>query len=93
MLQDDGKWHPVLTDTEAHQQAAIPPFRAYLLPSARNAGARISMVLIDSDATAIDTIETIDEDGTHRYYDLQGRELPGKPSKGIYIYNGKKVKR
>ena len=93
VLQDDGKWHPVLTDTEAHQQAAIPPFRAYLLPSARNAGARISMELIDSDATAIDTIETIDEDGTHRCYDLQGRELPGKPSKGIYIYNGKKVKR
>ena len=25
------------------------------------------------------------------YYDLQGRELPDKPSKGIYIHNGTKV--
>ena len=42
------------------------------------------------DATGIDTIETIDNDGTHRYYDLNGRELPGKPAKGVYIYKGKK---
>ena len=25
------------------------------------------------------------------YYDLQGRRLNGKPNKGIYIYNGKKI--
>ena len=36
------------------------------------------------------TIHTIDNDGTHNYFDLQGRRLNGKPEKGIYIENGKK---
>ncbi len=36
------------------------------------------------------TIHTIDNDGTHNYFDLQGRRLNGKPEKGIYIKNGKK---
>ena len=36
-------------------------------------------------------IHTIDNDGTNRYYDMQGRPLSGKPSKGMYIYNGKKM--
>ena len=37
-------------------------------------------------------IHTIDNDGTHRYFDLQGRQLPGKPNgKAVYIDNGKKV--
>ena len=88
ILQSDGNWHPVTT---ANQKACILPFRAYLLPSARNASARISMEF--EDASDIDRIETIDEDGTSRYYDLSGRELPGKPNKGVYIYKGKKVKR
>lgn len=35
-------------------------------------------------------IQTIEADGTHRYFDLQGRQLPGEPDKGIYIDNGKK---
>ena len=48
------------------------------------------MTLVDDDATGIDTIETIDEDGTRRYYDLQGREVDGS-TKGIVIKNGKKV--
>ena len=85
ILQSDGDWHPVSTDDS---KASILPFRAFLLPSARHASTRISMML-DDDTTDIDSIETIDEDGTHRYYDLNGRELPGKPDKGIYIYNGK----
>ena len=49
------------------------------------------MFLSDGDATGIDTIRTIDADGTERYYDLYGRELPGKPESGIYIHNGKKI--
>ena len=36
-------------------------------------------------------IHTIDRNGTDRYYDLQGRQLSGKPAKGIYINNGKKI--
>ena len=88
ILQSDGDWHPVANSTEAEKAATILSFRAYLLPSSIHANDRVSMML--EDATDIDTIETIDNDGTHRYYDLNGRELPGKPEKGIYIHNGKK---
>ena len=55
------------------------------------------MMLEDADVDGIDTIETIDVDGTERYYDLNGRlratgnqKLETLP-KGIYIHNGKKV--
>ena len=45
-----------------------------------------------SDPTGIvPTIQTIEADGTSRYFDLQGRMLNGKPNKGVYIENGKKV--
>lgn len=38
-------------------------------------------------------IRTIEADGSNRYFDLQGRQLDGKPTaKGLYIVNGKKVK-
>ena len=56
-------------------------------------------ILYDSDipapsdiSTGIETtIQTIEADGTSRYFDLQGRMLSGKPDKGVYIENGKKV--
>jgi hypothetical protein len=32
----------------------------------------------------------IEADGSHRYFDLQGRQLNSKPATGIYIKNGKK---
>ncbi|MBO7068710.1 MAG: hypothetical protein J6W52_08535 [Bacteroidaceae bacterium] len=35
-------------------------------------------------------IQTIEADGTSRYFDLQGRMLNGKPDRGVYIENGKK---
>ena len=42
--------------------------------------------------TGIDSpiIHLIEADGSHRYFDLQGRQLNGKPNTGIYINNGKK---
>ncbi len=36
-------------------------------------------------------IHTIDSDGTHRYFDMQGRQLKSRPSKGVYIDNGHKI--
>jgi hypothetical protein len=46
----------------------------------------------DDEATGIDSpvIHTIDSDGTHRYYDLQGRQLNDRPRKGIFVEEGKK---
>ena len=93
ILQGDGDWHPVLSSTETEKKGEILPFRAYLLPSAGHAnGSSIGMTLEDADVDGIDTVVTIDADGTERYYDLNGRQLPGKPtSKGVYIHNGKKI--
>lgn len=31
----------------------------------------------------------IREDGTHQYFDLQGRKIQSPPAKGVYIHNGK----
>ena len=87
-LQNDGKWHPVLSDNDEHRAAGIPPFRAYLL---QNRGARnraIGMTL--EGTTGIEQLRTIDSDGTERVYDLNGRQLSA-PTKGINVMNGKKI--
>ena len=46
----------------------------------------------DNEATGIaPVIHTIDRDGTERWFDLNGRQLSGKPTKkGVYIHRGKK---
>ena len=64
--------------------------RAYIKAKDPEAGARISNFWIDGgDTTGIKTIEnspfTIEN-----FYDLQGRKV-AKPTKGLYIKNGKKV--
>ena len=96
ILQSDGDWHPVLSTTDAEKKAVVLPFRAYLLPSMHYGKASIGMTLEDADVDGIDTVKTIDKDGTERYYDLNGRlratgnqKLETLP-KGIYIHNGKK---
>ena len=47
----------------------------------------------DNEATGIaPVIHTIDRDGTERWFDLNGRQLEGKPTKkGVYINKGNKV--
>ena len=45
----------------------------------------------DSGTDIKPVIHTIDDNNTHRYYDLQGRQLPRKPQRGIYIDNGVKL--
>ena len=44
-----------------------------------------------ADATRIPVIRTIESDGTHRFFDLQGRPLNSRPTNGFYIENGKKL--
>jgi len=88
ILQSDGKWHKV---PENQPKAYIGPFRAYF-QATTNSGARaLNMVIDDGEVTTIDAvIRTIDADGTEHYYDMNGRQLNGKPQKGMYIHNGKK---
>lgn len=42
--------------------------------------------------TAIDTIRTVNCEQDSPYYDLQGRRVNGKPTKGVYIKNGKIIR-
>ena len=89
ILQSDGKWHKV---PQNQPKAYVGPFRAYF--QATSAGApMLNMVINDGEATAIQQIRTIDTDGSERYFDLNGRLLPGKPQSGVYIYKGKKIKK
>ena len=88
VMNDDAKWHPVLSDTEEHKAVTIPAFRCYLLQSRQGTRANIGMIL--EDATGVERLRTIDSDGTERIYDLSGRRLSA-PTKGINIINGKKV--
>ena len=90
ILQDDGNWHPVLSNSDDQKQAYVQAFRAYLLPSARhNAPQRISIRLENADGE-IETFSTDDLDGTGRVYDLGGREIDGD-AKGIIIKDGKLI--
>jgi len=88
-LQQDGKWHPVMSDTDNHRAARILPFRAYLLQNRGVAGTRAIGMTLEG-TTGIEQLRTIDSDGTERIYDLNGRQL-STPTKGINIINGKKV--
>ena len=88
LLQSDGKWHKVPNN---QPKAYIGPFRAYFQAASASATPMLSMVFEDNgEATDIQQIRTIDADGTERYFDLNGKLLPGKPQKGMYIHNGKK---
>jgi hypothetical protein len=87
ILQSDGKWYQVPSGVEA---AYVGAYRAYFQATAKSGARSISMAFDEESTTAVQRIHTIDADGTERYYDLNGRLLPGKPQKGVYILNGKK---
>ena len=68
-------------------------FRAYfdfddVLAEVENASARITMAFDDSGTTGISTIGYKTNDG--EYYNLQGMPVE-KPTRGLYIHNGRKV--
>ncbi len=83
----DGQWQKVPAN---NGNAYIAPFRAYLLENSFSGARSLGMTFEDVDLTGVSTLRLVDSDGTERYYDLNGRQLDGKPEKGIYIYNGKK---
>ena len=89
VMNDDAKWHPVLSDTETHKAVTIPAFRCFLLQS-RQGGTRGAIGMTLEDATGIEQLRTIDNDGTERIYDLSGRRIDGN-TKGIMIKNGRKI--
>ena len=84
-------WDKVSLSSKGTANSSLKPFMAFLmLPGSNSVVGTVLENAGGSIPTDIDTLTTIDEDGTEHYYDLQGRELPGKPARGVYIKNGKK---
>lgn len=93
ILQSDGKWHKVENGGNAQQnQAYIPAFRSFFQASSSHAKALSMSFDDDEQPTGITVIQTTDVDSTERYYDLNGRPLPGRPDHGLYIKNGRKYR-
>ena len=91
------------TDTEKEGSTFIRslrnvhPFEAYMTVEGSAAGQRAIPIFMD-EATKIREKGTVNSEkfatATDGWYDLQGRKLQGEPTReGIYIYNGRKVKK
>lgn len=93
ILQSDNMWHRVPADKEL-ENVYVGPFRSYFHTAASNAALapRLLSRFINNGSETTDNIviKTVDNNGDEHYYDLNGRLLPGKPSSGIYIHQGKK---
>jgi hypothetical protein len=87
LLQSDNKWYPAPANVEA---ASIPAFRSYLLQNSGTGAPELTMRLV-GDMTGVETIRTIDADGSEDIYDLSGRRVT-TDAKGIVIENGKKYR-
>ena len=92
ILQAQSTWGKVTNKAGVY----IPPFRAFIVGPAVNTGnaaRQLNNSFDDDDATGIDSIRTIDSDGTECWYDLNGRRIdkPTSTQKGVYIQSGRKV--
>jgi hypothetical protein len=77
-----------LVKADLSGSTAFDPNKAFVAASTKSA---TRLTLVRDGATAIDLVTTSDE-GEGKWFDLQGRQLDGKPSKkGLYIRNGKKM--
>ena len=74
-----------------YQGSQIPPYRAYLTyNSIHDSRACFMLRVDDSEESGIEEIEN-SKSVNRKYFDLQGRRVNGKPARGIYIREGKKV--
>lgn len=105
LLTDNGTW--VRIPDVAGYATQLLPFHVFFAPTDSftatngktvfNAAGDEEIIFngdID-DPTAIQTpyYHLSDDKNGDRYFDLSGRELQGKPEKGVYIYKGKKILR
>ena len=70
--------------------ATVGAGKAFLKNGAYSAGARSLQIVFDDETTGISRIENGELKVENSVYDLQGRRMT-KPTKGLYIVNGKKV--
>lgn len=86
ILQSDGNWHKV---PQNQPKACVGPFRCFFRAESAGAPLLTTHFTDGDDTQGITVVRTTDRDGSHHYYDLNGRRLNGKPQQGLYIYNGK----
>ena len=93
VLQPDGKFHKVTTETPG---ATVPAYRAYIT-CPKTLGAKEFSVILEGETTGIDGVTNDTTDGP--VYDLQGRRVADRlddaarhqlPA-GVYIVGGRKV--
>ena len=93
VLQPDGKFHKVTTETPG---ATVPAYRAYIT-CPKTLGAKEFSVILEGETTGIDGVTNDATDGP--VYDLQGRRVADRldaaarhqlPA-GVYIVGGRKV--
>jgi hypothetical protein len=70
----------------------IPPFRAYIEMPEDQFARQLNSELGDA-TTGINSMRTIDRDGTEQWFDLGGHRISKPTRQGVYIYKGKKVKK
>ena len=87
ILQGNNSWGKVTT---ANANAYVPAFRAYIVSTGSGAPTLLSGNVGDGNMTGVQTIRTVDQDGTERWYDLNGRRIAKPANKGVYIINGRK---
>ena len=74
------------------QSCEIKPFTLYLQPAEGIENPPAYLTIVDvNNPTGIDEVKSQKTDDGEIYYDMQGRRLKGKPQRGLYIRNGKKL--
>ena len=88
---NDGTWARFQSGGGAERHY-LTAFRGYFEADAPAAARQRAAALPGTYKTLFQMMEQegTDNDGTHRYFDMQGRMLNVKPGKELYIKNGKK---
>ena len=86
MLQNN-EFHSILAEGN---EVKVPAGKAVLHLGNEQAGADARVLTISGDVTGVNEVIEVKEVNDDSFYDLSGRRV-AKPTKGLYIMNGKKI--
>ena len=92
ILASDGAGSVKFAKSSGNAEKPLAANKAYLqVPTGDLSGHELTISFADSETTGIGNLTPGLSQGEGVCFDLQGRKLSGKPTKGLYIVNGKKV--
>ena len=92
ILVPDGAGSVKFAKSSGNAEKPLAANKAYLqVPTGDLSGHELTISFADSETTGIGNLTPGLSQGEGVCFDLQGRKLSGKPTKGLYIVNGKKV--